>query len=193
MGAALEEQGSTCSFGQCFSSPVHKSSRGNNITPSVSLGTEIMADGHRKSSSIASSSYCKGSQCSSRSFKQAESQDMLDRMVSEGDGCTEDLESILQSSHRSVCISTESQTSSLLLVAEGPSSIGGGKLVNFMGGDAGICISPGQANAQNARPSVPVQLQNTVTRSEVATQTMVYLDSQLVAQHAVNNSSSSRP
>ena len=77
MGSTLEEQVSACSVGQCFSSTVHKSlggwGGGTISPPSVSICSEVMADGHRESDSVEGSSYSGHSQCLSRPFKQTES------------------------------------------------------------------------------------------------------------------------
>ena len=193
MGSTLEEQVSACSVGQCFSSSVHKSPGGDNFTPSVSICSEVMADGHRESDSVEGSSYSGRSQCLSRPFKQTESQDLSHRMVSEGISSTENLASVLSTSNRSVRISTEPQTASLLLLAEGPTGMGNGQPVNVLGGDPGVCISPNCVDSQNTGPCIQIQLQSTVSCSEVATQTMVHSDPQFVVRHAVINSSSPRP
>ena len=152
-----------------------------------------MADGHRESDSVEGSSYSGRSQCLSRPFKQTESQDLSHRMVSEGISSTENLASVLSTSNRSVRISTEPQTASLLLLAEGPTGMGNGQPVNILGGDPGVCIPPNCVDSQNTGPCIQIQLQSTVSCSEVSTQTMVHSDPQFVVRHAVINSSSPRP
>ena len=98
---------------------INRQGGGDNFTPSVSICSEVMADGHRESDSIEGSSYSGRSQCLSRPFKtiDRESRSVAQRMVSEGNSSTEDLASVLSTSNRSVCISTEPQTASLLLLA----------------------------------------------------------------------------
>ena len=100
---------------------------------------------------------------------------------------------LLSTSNRSVCISTEPQTASLLLLAYGPTGMGYGQPVNILGGDPGVCIPPNCVNFQNTGLCIQIQLQSTVSCSEVAKQTKVHWDPQFVVRHAVINSSSPRP
>ena len=70
--------------------------------------------------------------------------------------------------------------------------MGSGQPVNIFGGGAVVCISPNCVDSQNTGPCIQIQLQSTVSCSEVATQTMVHSDPQFVVRHAVINSSSPR-
>ena len=87
---------------------------------------------------------------------------------------------MLSTSNKYVRSSTESQTVSLLFLAEVPTGMGNGQSVNILGGDPGQCISRTLLIHKNAGPRFPDSIQSTVSCSEVATQTMVHSDPQVV-------------
>ena len=179
MGTLLEDKVGTSAVGQCIGSPVYKQTGGNSVSSSVSASIRIMADSRGESISATSSSHSRDPQCSSRSVEQTEDQNLSNRMVTERNDCSENLASVLQASHRSICVRNESQITNVLLLAERPEGLGIGQLVNHVGGDAGIRFSPDSPDSQNSRPCVKVQLQNSTSCSEVATETMVHSDPQL--------------
>ena len=136
---SVEKQISLGTIRQYNSSTIHQQTRGDQISTTMSGNLEIMESSIRKQYDSNSSSHSRGEQHFSRPVESF--QNKINRMVIKPVSNSTNFQHVGNAIDRSICISPESESSSVLLLDKGSSSICNGCSIDFMGKHVCVCLS----------------------------------------------------
>ena len=169
--ATVEKQMCTDQIGQYLSHSVHKQSWGDKISETLlsSMGPMELSD--PKQYSAESSLPGRSNQSISRRFVQ--NQDTSIGMVTECSHNTKAFSEVGFSDDRSLCISSQPQSSDILHMDSQSSSTGNGCAVDLMGENDSVCVSTNLPGPKSTAPYVAIPVSNHSNSTSVASETLV--------------------
>ena len=173
---------------QHHSGAIHQQTRGNQVLNSLSESTGTLADIYPKPNRSQKCSYCRLGKCSCGSV--IKNTDKRDRMVSEPVDTSSNLSDMGVSVDRSICISTQSQTSCVLFMDSPSSSICDRCSLNFVGEHVCVCLPTSMPHTKSTGTCADIPVSSDSDCTTVATTPMV--SSVTTTTHSKSNSNSKR-
>ena len=172
LSSGIEKPQCLSQMRQYNSGSVYKQTRGNKITTSVFQNMGSMGFCHRKQHSDQSSIYFRHKKRVSGSV--VEKQNSCHRMDITQTNSGSDFSSVGSSSHRPLCIHSESPGTDFLFLDSTSSSLSIRCTDNFLGGNVCVCISSHLLDPKSSATYVTVSLSDNINCTQMATQTLVY-------------------
>ena len=161
---------------QCRS--IHKSTRGNQVTPIMLLDMGIVADGYSKQDSFKVSSHSRDKEHFGRPIKSSENSTI--RMDIGSVNSTENIPNFGRPFNRSVCVSRQQANKGILFLDSPSRCFSNGCTHNSMGGNVCLCFSPDMHDTQGIEIYEAVPLSGPTHSASVAKETLVCRPSSVV-------------
>ena len=164
----------TCSVRQCDSCTIFEQAGRNEVPNSVLQSLESVSLCNSESNRPKSGPYSGKTEHSCRSIVQKTSTHISSRVDSEQSNCQSDFPDMGQAAGRPICLSTESEDSSILLMDSQSPGTGSGCTVNSLGGNVCIRIPTDSSDPKSITTHVSVHMPTDFSSPPVASSPLVH-------------------